>query len=103
MTIGPTINVIRKEIQNIITRLPDVDSAFGFGSFFRSEPYNDIDLLFVLKSNCASNLLVFYDLQRIVLILEDCYQVRIDFTVLTQREFGEGPLRDMDSLLRLST
>jgi hypothetical protein len=102
MTTGLTIEKMGMEIRSIIIELPDVDAAFGFGSFFRNQPFHDVDVLVVLKPGCCSNLRVYYELQGCFRELGLRFEVCIDFTVLTSREFSERPLIDMDSLIRLS-
>ena len=101
MITGPTISEIKKEIRLIITVLPDVLSVFGFGSYFRSLPFNDVDILVVLKPECISSLEVYYKLQASFSELSDRLGFHIDFTVLTSKEFLERPLLEMDSLVSL--
>ena len=100
-TTGPTIDEIKTEIRYITTELPDVASVFGFGSFFRNRPFNDVDILVVLLPNCQSLLSVYYDLKAAFEALETRHEICVDFTVLTSREYHEQPLRDMDSLIPL--
>jgi predicted nucleotidyltransferase len=89
------------EIRSTTTRWPDVCAAFGFGSFFRSEPFDDIDVLIVLRQECQLRLVTYYELKTAFDNLGRNYGVRFDVTVLTEREFSERPLRDMDSLVPL--
>jgi|SRR5579871_2971512 len=98
-TIGLTIDEIKKEIRSTTTKWPDVRAAFGFGSFFRDEPFNDIDVLLVLQQGCQSRLTTFYELKAAFDNFDKKYGVHFDITVLTEREFSERPLRDMDSLI----
>lgn len=102
MTTGITISEIKKEIRAIFTGQGDIHSVFGFGSYFRGEPYEDVDVLFVLKSTCESLLPVYYSLQADMLLLGSRWNILIDLTVLTFDEFLARPLRDMDSLINLS-
>jgi predicted nucleotidyltransferase len=97
-TIGPTIDGIKMEIRSIITKWPDV-YAFGFGSFFRGEPFDDIDVLLVLQQGCQSRLNTYYELKTAFDNWGKDHGVHFDLIVLTEREFSERPLRDMDSLI----
>lgn len=89
------------EIRSIFIEWPSVCAAFGFGSFFRNEPFNDVDVLFVLQQECQSHLAIYYDLKKTFDNMGERYGVCFDLTVLTEREFSERPLRDMNSLVPL--
>ena len=98
-TIGPIIDEIKKEIRSTITGWPDICAAYGFGSFFRSEPFNDIDVLLVVQPVGPSSLRTYYNLKTAFDGLSERFGIQFDITVLTEREFSERPLRDMDSLV----
>ena len=101
-TSGDILKEITKEIQYIRQRLPEVKEVYGFGSFFRGVPFNDIDLLFVVSDNPVSllstsrtiRLLVSDSARRMLFILHPL--------ILTEREFEEAPLRDTSELVPLS-
>jgi predicted nucleotidyltransferase len=101
MSTGITIKKIKTEIQSIISDKIDVHAVYGFGSFFRSEDSQDIDILFVVRASCNEPLKVFYEIQKSLLVLEKSLGIKFDLLVLTEEEFRERPLRDMDSIVKL--
>ena len=56
MSTGLTIKKMKTEIQNILSGHHNLFGVYGFGSFFRSTEYNDIDLLLVSKELSSSPL-----------------------------------------------
>jgi predicted nucleotidyltransferase len=80
-----------------------LDAVFGFGSFFRGEPFRDIDVLAVTSLENTETLRTYY------LILEALASVSVragcpvHLTVFTPGEFSARPLRDMDELQLLWT
>ncbi|GAB5471475.1 MAG: hypothetical protein Kilf2KO_45050 [Rhodospirillales bacterium] len=102
MTAGCTVVKMKREIQFIIQELPDIKEVYGFGSFFRSQYFNDIDLLFVLSCDDRSLLAVSKEVR---FLISDA-STKLGFTlhplILTEREFGEAPLRDMHELMPFS-
>lgn len=101
MSSGPTLAGIKREIQSIVETIPPVLSVWGFGSFFRSEPFNDVDIVMVL--HCSRELLVglVKDVKRKLAKLEDEIGVKFDVLILTPDEFESRPLRDMDQLAHI--
>ena len=77
----------------------DVLAVFGFGSHFRGGPYNNVDILVVLKPDCGPLLPTYYDLKSEMERIGRCLGVTMDLTVLTWEEFADKPFRDMDSLV----
>jgi predicted nucleotidyltransferase len=80
----------------------DIDAVYGFGSFFRSTQYQDVDLLIVASPNCNNTLLVYYILRARLLELGEQLAVHFDITFLTYREYMERPLREMNVLVPLA-
>ena len=101
MTTGIIVGEMKREIQYILQELPEVQGAYGFGSFFRDQPFNDIDLLFVL--DCHEEAILSAS-KGIRLRLRSA-SIRLCITfhplILTAREFSEDPLRDMHELRSL--
>ncbi len=89
------------EIQYIFTEQPEIFGVFGFGSFFRREKYNDIDLLLVSKENCLSPLNTFYWAKTKLDKLAETICVEIDITFLTYSEYLRKPLLEAENLATL--
>lgn len=92
---------MKKEIRSTLLTIYDVRSAWGFGSFFRgSTSARDADILVVIDQP---------DLPlEIIKSIRDDFQdisrklsIAVDLTILTQTEFAERPLLEMDSLVPL--
>lgn len=95
MSIGLTINEIGTAIRSAIADLPDVEAAYGFGSFFRGEAgCRDIDVVVVAVSHCEDTLALFYLVRRRLEAIGDLF----DLTLLTYEEFQRKPLLEHDSL-----
>jgi predicted nucleotidyltransferase len=92
--------LIASEIRTAILSITSVDSkfevVFGFGSFFRGEAFNDIDLLAVASFANRDTLHAYYELLDVLNSIS--LQRPIHLTVLTGDEFKSKPLRDMDQL-----
>ena len=71
---------------------------YGFGSFFRTGPFDDVDLLFVVEVNQESLLGKKRFINSLCQELGRCWRVPVDPLVLTTREFSEEPLRDHHEL-----
>jgi predicted nucleotidyltransferase len=84
-------------IRSAIVDLPDVHAVYGFGSYFRNEPHNDIDLLVVACPGCPDTLALFYEVRRRLYAVEG----PIDLTFLTYGEFLKQPLIEHDSLTEI--
>ncbi|MES2001383.1 MAG: hypothetical protein V4444_03630 [Pseudomonadota bacterium] len=89
---------MKKEIASIRTRLPEV-RLFGFGSFFRDAPYEDIDVLAVFPDDGKGAMRSYQMLRHFVREISTRNNVTIDLTVLTNAEFEGQPLRDKESLI----
>jgi len=84
--------------------LPNIHSIFGFGSFFHSNIYNDIDILFVLWQfkSIENSILLSKEIREICKKFENRIEIPIDVLILTYDEFLERPLKHMDKLILLS-
>lgn len=76
-------------------------SAWGFGSFFRSSTYSDIDVLVVVECERDVLLDVSCTLRLAFDDMKAAMGVSLDLLILTSREFQERPLREMDELVPL--
>jgi predicted nucleotidyltransferase len=87
------------EIQFITATLRDIYGVYGFGSFFRGDQYNDIDILIVASPVCEDTLSLFYLAKERLQEIDQ--SVDIDITLLTYSEFLTKPLLEMDSLTEI--
>ena len=96
MSFGNTIKQIKTEIQSITAKLHNIHGVYGFGSFFRSEHYNDVDILVVTSPDCKDTLSIFYLINKKLQRIDE--NLEIDLTLLTYDEFIEKPLIEIDAL-----
>ena len=99
MSTGLTRNQIRGRLAALFAGLEGIQAAYGFGSFFRSGTYADIDIVVVFGPTCLEPLPVFNVLLTLTDKLSETIGVRIDITPLTDREFNQKPLLESDSLI----
>ncbi|WP_369406449.1 nucleotidyltransferase domain-containing protein [Candidatus Thiosymbion oneisti] len=97
---GLTIKKIKKEIQSTLTG-DDIYGVWGFGSFFREERYNDIDILIVVKPGSKNALGEYYESKKRLDEISEKIGVPIDMTFLTYTEYCERPLLEMNNLLTI--
>ncbi len=105
MTFGRITSAIEKEIPVIKQRVPELVEVYGFGSFFREESFNDIDLIFVIDCRAGEILPASRKLRREARTLSAIFAIfaiEIDALVLSKREFSEKPLINMKDVMRLS-
>lgn len=100
------IGTIRKKIKTAIrSRLQDkteIYGVFGFGSFFRCDKFNDVDVLVVVDDYCNYPLKVFYDVKSILDEIGSKYGIPIDITYLSYTEYSCKPLRESEKLVPIS-
>lgn len=87
-----------KAIRCTISRRVNVTSAFGFGSFFREEQYDDVDVLLVVDTSIDNLLQITKVLRSDFQSLGISLGIKFDLKIFTSSEFLGGPLRDMASL-----
>jgi predicted nucleotidyltransferase len=80
-------------------RVDEIVGIWGFGSFFRSNNFNDVDILVIVECKNVELLNVTKIIFQTVARELRC---SLDVTILTQREFEEQPLREMDQLVHLA-
>jgi predicted nucleotidyltransferase len=90
------------EIRSILQKLPEIQGVYGFGSFFRGQFFNDIDLLFVLRCNDEALLAASKEIRFLISDTSRKLGVTLHPLILTEREIEESPLRDMHELTPLS-
>jgi predicted nucleotidyltransferase len=101
MNTGLTKSRIQTEIWQALLGETRIEAVFGFGSFFRDEPFNDIDLALVFTEDCDDPLQVYERLLARLKVAHSSLGVRFDVTPLTFKEFREQPLRDHALLVPL--
>jgi predicted nucleotidyltransferase len=101
MNSGITKNQIKIELSRSLEGISEVEAVFGFGSFFRDEPFNDVDLALVFSDNCVDPLPAFERVMSRLKAAEENLGVRLHVTPLTAKEFQERPLLDHERLVPL--
>jgi len=79
-----------------------IHSVYGFGSFFRQEKYNDIDLLFVLSDQGEGILTACNKINEFCFCLDERFQETIHPLIFTVSEMLSRPLRNMEQLSFIS-
>lgn len=102
MISGITTEKMKMEIQCIHTSEPNLLGVYGFGSFFRSEKYNDCDLLLVIDNDCSCLGKIHAELYERFFDLGKRLSVVFDLTILTEREHRNKPLREHNELIAIS-
>ena len=100
-TAGITIKKIETEIRSIAPEVSEVNAVYGFGSFFRSQRYSDIDIIAVASPSCEDYLGTYYAFRTKIESIGVRLSVIFDITFLTAREFEERPLLEMDRLVEV--
>ena len=98
MTFGTTIGRTRTEIRSTVETFPSVVSAWGFGSHFRGEAFDDVDVLVILDCSRDAIVRLSNNLRVAFVELGGNLGVKFDLLILTPTEFALRPLRDMDQL-----
>src|ERR1700741_3774335 len=101
MSSGITKNLLQTELTQSLSGITQIEAVFGFGSYFRGEPFNDIDLVLVFKEGSENTLetyeLVLSRLKEVTARLG----VRLHVTPFTANEFQQRPLREHALLVPL--
>lgn len=90
---------IKTEIKSRLQDRPELFGVFGFGSFFRSKIFNDVDLLVVVNDTCEFPLKEFYEVKEILDEIGLKFDLPIDITYLSYTEYARKPLRESDCLV----
>jgi predicted nucleotidyltransferase len=86
-------------IQSITSKSHNIYGVYGFGSFFRDDQYNDVDILIVASPECRDTLSLFYSVREQLQIVDE--NLNIDLTLLTYSEFLTKPLLESNSLTEI--
>lgn len=103
MSTGHIANEIRTAIRSITSVEGQLDAVFGFGSFFRGEPFRDIDVLAVTSHANSELLPTYYLLMAALEPIAARAGCPVHLAMFTPNEFGSRPLRDMHELQLLWT
>lgn len=102
MNTGTIRRKIKTEIRSRLQDRSEIFGIFGFGSFFRCDSFNDVDVLIVVYDDCECPLKVFYDVKNILDEIGLMFAVPIDITYLSYTEYSRKPLRESDNLVPIS-
>lgn len=98
MSTGLTIKQIKTVIPTTLREVDELVAVFGFGSFFRGETFDDVDLAIVFSNESVDLVAAYYEVRHLLRTLERNYKVKFDVTPLTVAEFSEKPLISHGSL-----
>lgn len=101
MNSGLTKSRIKIELSDSLEGISGIEAVFGFGSYFREEPFEDIDLAVVFTDACEDPLAVYEQTLFRLRALEARLGVHLHVTPLTAQEFKARPLREHDQLAPL--
>ncbi len=90
-----------KEIRSGFTGKSNIYGVFGFGSFFRSEQYDDVDVLVVAKDGLKDGIKEYDESQAVLDEVGKKNNLPIEMIFLTFEEYESKPLREMDSLTKI--
>lgn len=83
-------------IQTTSSAMKGLNFIYGFGSFFRNEPYRDLDILAVINDEEQDYLKVYHSLHH---TLTSVLQGEVvDLLLLTNTEYQTRPLKCMNEL-----
>lgn len=102
MNTGTIRKKIKMEIRSRLQDKSEIFGIFGFGSFFRCDSFNDVDVLVVVDDHCAYPLRVFYEVKSVLDEIGLRYGVPIDITYLSYTEYSRKPLLESDNLVAIS-
>ncbi len=102
MNTGTIRRKIKTEIRSRLQNRLEIFGIFGFGSFFRCDNFNDVDVLVVVNDDCEYPLKFFYDVKNVLDEIGLIFGVPIDITYLSYTEYSRKPLRESDSLVPIS-
>lgn len=88
------------EIRTTLSRLDNIEGVFGFGSFFRSNFYQDIDIL-VIVQGIGDTVQLLRDTEGSLREIEQRFGTTIDLIFITAEEARSRPLREWHQLVRI--
>lgn len=71
---------------------------YGFGSFFRGEPFNDVDILAVASVGNSEVLRTYYKVSTALRSIRSELTRPCHLTLMTHEEFASRPMRHMNEL-----
>jgi predicted nucleotidyltransferase len=101
MNSGLTKSRIKNELAHSLKGISEVEAVFGFGSYFRDEPFDDVDLAVVFTDACENSLAVYELLVSRLRAADIRLGVHFHVTPFTGKEFKQKPLREHNTLIRL--
>lgn len=95
--------IITKEISDLIYRhySDEIACIYGFGSFFRSPDFNDIDLIAVSSKNEKDELEIYRRLLQDLDLMATKFQTKFDLTYLKFSEFEYAPILERGALIEI--
>lgn len=85
----------------MLAEISEVEAIFGFGSFFRGEAFEDVDLALVFREDCDAPLVVFERVLEYLRIVDERLGVHLHVIPFTAKEFKSRPLREHARLVAL--
>src|SRR5947209_3707136 len=98
MSTGRISSAIRMAILSITSVDTELEAVYGFGSSFRGELFNDIDLLAVAAPSNTETLVTYYKVAEALQGVAAEFGCPCHLTMLTLAEYASRPLRNMDEL-----
>lgn len=77
----------------------NIVGIYGFGSFFRSNTFTDIDIAIVTNSSEADLLHTHRSVAKIIEGISQEVGSKINFLLFTKEEFDQKPLLESDSMV----
>lgn len=79
--------------------LDGVSAVYGMGSYFREEPFNDVDLVVVVAPTTCPLAALGSKIRAGLAPLTQIFDAPLDIIIFTEIEFANRPLRDMHTLV----
>jgi predicted nucleotidyltransferase len=96
---GATIVKVKRAIQSLPINELEIEEIYGFGSFFKGELFNDIDLVVIVHSEVSRSINRYYKIKAALDRISREFNAPIHATFLTRGEFVDAPLRDKGQLI----
>lgn len=90
---------VERLLKQALQKQPNVVGVYGFGSFFRSNTFNDIDIAIVTDSNEADLLHTHRSVAKTIEGISQEVGSKIDFLLFTKEEFDQKPLLESGSMI----
>ncbi|NOR44545.1 MAG: hypothetical protein GQ534_03080 [Candidatus Delongbacteria bacterium] len=93
------LNEIRSMI--VLNYIEDIQAIYGFGSYFRSERYSDVDLVVVSSKKVKDELSLYLRLHNQLKVIVENHSVILDLTYLKYGEFNKAPILEKGQLVTI--